>query len=338
LAKVSEPAVVLLGAPGSGKSTLLRHFELNSATQALTDEANNVTFFLSLNSFPKETLISPLDWLKERWQTSNPDLPPLMQLLRERRLILLLDALNEIPIAKTNAIDMWQDFLQDLVQTYPGNRIIFSCRTLDFSAPLSIKDVLEVPQVRIEALTDGQVQEFLDAYCPDYSSKLWNNLKHSQQLDLLRLPYYLKLLVEQTQAGEVPNGRAALFTGFVRQALKREITGKNPLFKADEFLHERDIERLNRATAWKTPFELPERGILINKLADLAYQMQSQRQSNEVGQMRVSFDEALALLNYRRDEELLEAGEALGIIDQDINRDEVLFFHHCCKSILPPVC
>ncbi len=43
------------------------------------------------------------------------------------------------------------------------------------------------------------------------------------QLEVLRSPYYLKLLVAQTTAGEIPAGRAALFTGFVRQALRREV-------------------------------------------------------------------------------------------------------------------
>ena len=35
LARVPEPAVVVLGPPGSGKSTLLRHYELDCARQAL---------------------------------------------------------------------------------------------------------------------------------------------------------------------------------------------------------------------------------------------------------------------------------------------------------------
>ena len=34
LARVPEPAVVVLGPPGSGKSTLLRHYELDCAQPA----------------------------------------------------------------------------------------------------------------------------------------------------------------------------------------------------------------------------------------------------------------------------------------------------------------
>ena len=246
LDQVPNPAIVVLGPPGSGKSTLLRHYELDSAKaalEALNSEADAgglpLTFFLPLNSYKParsgDPLPLPRDWLAERWKVPGSELPLLDNLLRERRLILLLDALNEIPAARAEAIQLWKDFLGELARDYPGNRVIFSCRSLDYSAPLSSKD-LPVPQVRIEPLSDRQVQQFLEAYCPEYSAILWKNLKGTPQLELLRSPYFLKLLVEQTQAGEVPEERAALFTGFVRQALKREVEGDNPLFQPSELL------------------------------------------------------------------------------------------------------
>ena len=118
-------------------------------------------------------------------------------------------------------MQLWKDFLRQLERDFPGNRVVFSCRHLDYSVTLSSKD-LPVPQVRIEPLSDAQVQEFLTLYCPEHSATLWQNLQGTPQLDLLRSPYYLKLLVAQTTA-EIPAGRAALFTGFVRQALRREV-------------------------------------------------------------------------------------------------------------------
>jgi predicted NACHT family NTPase len=246
LDQVPDPAIVLLGPPGSGKSTLLRHYELDSA-QATLEALDNgadagglpLTFFLPLNSYKPARSGNPLplpkDWLSERWRALAPDLLPLETLLRQQRITLLLDALNEIPAARAEAIQLWKDFLGELARDCPGNRVIFSCRSLDYSAPLSSKD-LRVPQVRIEPLSDEQVQQFLEAYCPEYRTTLWKNLKGTPQLELLRSPYFLKLLVEQTQAGEVPEGRAALFTGFVRQALKREVEGDNPLFQPSELL------------------------------------------------------------------------------------------------------
>ena len=69
-----------------------------------------------------------------------------------------------------------------------------------------------MPQVRIEPLSNAQVQEFVTVYCPEHGATLWQNLQGTPQLEVLRSPYYLKLLVAQTTAGEIPAGRAALFT------------------------------------------------------------------------------------------------------------------------------
>ena len=208
-----------------------------------------MTFFVALNGYGTrgaDPPPRPLDWLGERWAAENPDLPPLDTLLRERRVTLLLDALNEMPQAGPEPLRCWKAFLADLTQRYPGNRAIFSCRSLDYSATLSSKD-LPVPQVRIEALSDAQIQEFLQLYCPDHHAALWRNLAGSPQLEVLRSPYFLKLLVAQTTAGEIPEGRAALFGGFARQALQREIEADHPLFQPGALLGERDRNAIQSA-------------------------------------------------------------------------------------------
>ena len=225
---------------------------------------------------------------------------------------------------------LWKDFLRQLVRDYPGNRVVFSCRHLDYSVTLSSKD-LPVPQVRIEPLSDAQVQEFITLYCPEHGATLWQNLQGTPQLDLLRSPYYLKLLVAQTTAGEIPAGRAALFTGFVRHALRREVESDNALWQPDALLHARDVQRLVQVHTWP-PFALPERGILIPKLSQLAFQMQSQREANEAAQVRIPYDEALALLAHPRAEDILKAGAALGVLEEDRGRDEVLYVHQLLQE------
>jgi formylglycine-generating enzyme required for sulfatase activity len=137
--------------------------------------------------------------------------------------------------------------------------------------------------------------------------------------------------VAQTTAGEIPAGRAALFTGFVRQVLQREVAGDNPLLQADALLHARDVQRLAQVSTWP-PFELPERGILMPKLSQLAFQMQTQRAVNEAAQVRVAYDEALAILAHPRAEDILKAGEALGVLEEDRGRDEVLFVHQLLQE------
>ena len=52
----------------------------------------------------------------------------------------------------TQSMLAWKDFLELLVEEHPGNRVVFSCRALDYSAPLSTPR-LRVPQIVIEPMT-----------------------------------------------------------------------------------------------------------------------------------------------------------------------------------------
>jgi len=340
LERVPDQAIVLLGPPGSGKSTLLRHYAMDQARAVLdrTDAGSGAAapfcFWLSLNDYtaaqPGEPLPPPQDWLEACWARANPDLSSLTTLLRERRLTLLLDALNEIPHRGGEAVRLWKDFLQMLDRDYRGNRVVFSCRSLDYSASLSSKE-LTVPQVRIEPLSDAQVQEFVELYCPEYAATLWANLEGSPQLDLLRTPYYLKLLVEQTVSGEIPLGRAALFTGFVRQALKREVDGDHPLFQAGDLLAEHDLRRLTQGR-WRSACELPRRGVLFDRLSALAYEMQRQRDATEASQVRIDLDEALEIVDHERARDIVDAGIALGVLDEDLGREELLYVHQLLQE------
>lgn len=341
LKEVAGPAVVVLGPPGSGKSTLLRHYELDCARTALAGRAGDVlsqaplTFFVPLNHYQPAPLDNrlplPFDWLAEQWTTRYPDLPALDTLLRERRLTLLLDALDESPSGSGEPVRLWRAFLAQLQRDYPGNRVVFSCRSLDYSVSLSSKE-LPVPQVRIESLSDAQVREFLTLYSQAHGTTLWQNLRGTPQLELLRSPYYLRLLIAQTIAGDVPVGRAALFTGLVRHTLQREVVGNNTLLQPGDLLHARDVQRLSQGHRWRTPFELPERGVLIPKLSALAFQMQTRRSVSEATQVRVTYDEAIAILDHPRAADIVSAGAALGVLEQDLGRDEVLYVHQLIQE------
>ena len=340
LEQVPEPALVLLGPPGSGKSTLLRHFELDNAQTVLAAHADAqptdapITFFVTLNSYGTHgdaPLPSPFDWLCARWKTENPDLPPLEALLQQRRVTLLLDALNEMPRIGLESLRSWKTFLAELQHCHPGNRVLFSCRSLDYSATLSSKN-LPVPQVRIEALSNDQIQEFLARYCPDHHVALWKNLAGSPQLEVLRSPYFLRLLVDQTTHGEIPKGHAALFSGFARHALQREIEADHPLFQPDTLISARDHKRFSQSRNWRTPHELPQQGILFNELSHLAFEMQAQRQPGEASQVRIDHQDALDLLAHDRAADVLQAGEALGVLEEDLGRDEVLYVHQLLQE------
>jgi hypothetical protein len=152
LGKVDAPALVLLGAPGSGKSTLLRRLELDLAPVSVrTDDPEaSPSLFVPLNQYraerPGEPPSPPDAWLEALWARRFP------HLLRRGRLVLLLDGLNEMPHRNgaeyRELVAQWSGFLGRLTRERPGNRVLFSCRSLDYSAPLSTTD-LPVPLLRI---------------------------------------------------------------------------------------------------------------------------------------------------------------------------------------------
>lgn len=342
-AEVPDPAMVVLAPPGSGKSTILRRLEVDAALAALQGGAPRVTFFVQLNHFrpraPGAGLPAPAAWLDERWRLRYPNLPPLSAFLAEGRAILLLDGLNEIPTADDaefrDCVRMWKDFLSESLQRHTGagagNRFVFSCRSLDYSAPLS-SPTLRVPQVRIEPMSDRQIRQYLKLYCPAHWADVWQEIAGSANLELLRTPYFLRLMVEQIEAeGHIPQGRSELFTGFVRHALRRELERDNPLFDDEALVSSRDRRQIV-GWRWKHAFDLPGRGDLISGLGRLAYRMQESLSAASGAHVRVDHDEALDMLDHEHGERILRAGAALAILDEDPASDEVLFIHQLVQE------
>jgi formylglycine-generating enzyme required for sulfatase activity len=327
-----DPALVLLGAPGSGKSTFLRRYQLDTAMDALLQGDDGVSFFVPLNAYKIDSG-QPREWLNAEWERLYPDLPRLDALLAAGKLVLLLDAINEMP-HRTPAdyhqrVARWRDFILSIVPQ--GNRALFSCRSLDYSASLSSKD-LRVPQVVVQPMDDAQIQAFLRAYLPPRAEPTWRELEGTPQLGLFRTPYFLKLLCEQVEAHDaVPKGRAGLFTGFVRQALEREITAGSALFEPDSLLSEKDHQKLTRHK-WRGPFELPEQGMLVPSLSALAYAMQEKGLDTEGAQVRIAYHDACSRLSAERASDILKAGVALNVVDEDLAQDEILFFHQLLQE------
>ena len=337
LAEVSEPALVVLGPPGCGKSTLLRRLELDLAIDAFRSQSDAapVSVILSLNSyrFSGNEETSPYDWIAREWSRRSAALGTLDELLRDGKLILLLDAVNEMPHAGEEdyrrLIGVWRDFLVDLTHRTPGTRVIFSCRELDYSATLSTPG-LRVPHIRIERLSDTQVQEFLLLYSPERGAQVWKELKDTPQLDLFRSPFYLRMLLAQaSDGGAVLSGRAALFTGFMRQALLRELEADAPLFQAGALIDQRDHAQLvNRK--WRNAYDLPARGMLIPALGKFAFDLQQRREGSELAQVRVGYDEAIGLIADDQAAGLFRAATALQVLEQQF--DDVYFVHQLLQE------
>jgi len=168
-------ALVLLGRPGNGKTTLLRHLEMTLCAEGLHDASGAVPipFFRQLNTFPPQEADStdPFQWLCEQWQQDYPAMPPLPELMRQRPVVLLLDALNEMALPReqhSEKMAQWRQMLHTLRDHYPETRVLFSCRTADFGGMLAVDDNLPVPQIRFADLSDTVIKEYLQKHLPTH--------------------------------------------------------------------------------------------------------------------------------------------------------------------------
>jgi formylglycine-generating enzyme required for sulfatase activity/GTPase SAR1 family protein len=339
LKEVDEPALVILGNPGSGKSTLLRRLQLDMAIDDLHGNSNTIVIFVQLNQYRSETyglpLPSPFQWLSQKWSNRYPKLPPLDELVSKCCVLFLLDALNEMPhdnsLDYRDKINLWRQFLLNYIRDKPGNRAIFSCRSLDYSASLSTPS-LRVPQVVIQSMNPQQAQLFLKLHTPAYSALVWNSIANTPQQSLFSTPYFLKLLVDQVEfSGKIPRGRSELFTGFVRQAISREIQANNKHLQTKDLLVERDLNQVSLGR-WGSPYDLPSRGILISKLSELAYKMQESRRGTDGVHVRVSYQDALNIINHESADSIIRAGIDMSVLDEDIAQEEILFFHQLIQE------
>ena len=161
-----DPAVVLLGVPGSGKSTLLRHLQLQHCAAQLNEATGAISLLADLNEYHGE--LAPREWLLQIWRTRAPQLAATLSLERcfnEGRVLLLLDALNEMAAKDQTYVELvgkWQEFIK---QDERRNRIVFTCRSLDYSEPLS-SDGFAVPQLNVRPMDESQMREFIDEYAP----------------------------------------------------------------------------------------------------------------------------------------------------------------------------
>lgn len=346
LAAVEDPALVLLGRPGAGKSTLLRRLELDVSVDGLRGTSDIVPFLVPLNAYRlsagRVDGPAPAAWLAERWRQRHPMLPAMEDLLAEGRMLLLLDGLNEMPCpddaGRLDLVARWREWLQDLMERWRGNRVLFTCRGLDYSAPLS-SPRLPVPQVRLEPLTDGQIRALVTGLGGEAALEALERLILSRDWNLLRTPYALRLLVEQLQAGEsdMPDW-IAMQVGVLRRALRRELERGNPCLAVSDdeaggaLFTARDRRRMLQTTDWSDPYGLPEDGRLFERLGRLAWLMQAGRPGGDSGQVRIRYADAVAALDDPAADRILRAGHALGLIEDDAARDELAFSHQLLQE------
>lgn len=343
LASRHQHACTVLGPPGAGKSTLLRRLGYDLAIAALRapDEPARLPFYAELRDFDWNThRTTPRAWLAGQWQARGySQVGDFDSLLAAGRLLLLLDAVNEMPCAADeydSLLGLWNSFISPH-SLPPGNQVVFSCRRLDYSRGLQIEN-RTIAHVEVESLGPDKIKAFLQLYLQGddkLAADTYARLQADNTFELYNSPFYLSLLVDQVkQGGAVPRARAALFTADVRKALQREqkthklFTRTGPLLSAEDFDQVRDA-------AWAGAHDLPQDSGLFDGLAVLAHGLQTQGGGADLARcraLRSKMEAARAVLaNHARGgasaDDLLTGAQALHLLEKDIRTREVQFRH-----------
>jgi formylglycine-generating enzyme required for sulfatase activity len=343
LAKVLEstsdfPVIVLLGAPGAGKTTLLQKQYIESARLFLTRKSAHMPFYASLAGFNvnANSTSGPDQWLNARFSSRSKafDLRSITDYIDEGRCLLLLDALNEIPIGDSlqKRIAQWSEFIRAHYHPPNGSRIIVSCRRLDYFVPFNVEE-LHIPQISVASMEPTAIKNFLDRNCRDFADHIWQQM-HSEPelLKFYETPLYLRMLVDSTyEIGDIPGGRSRLFITYLWKLLRREYV-KNPSAFGSGLLSQSDMILLSQPTT----VSRPPKGELIDLLSSLAFRMidiKSERGKTYLTE--ISFDEAMRLIELEgavNSEQILTVALATHLMRKNPVNDTIGFYHHLIQE------
>ena len=213
------PCILLLGDAGAGKTT-----ELENLAYQFVDDTKTLPLFLRLKEFSSRTSLEKFielclsgptqaGYWEEPYLASN-----LSDFLNSGKLLMLFDALNEMPYAGfhnkvidlRNYIDKWSK---------KGNRFVVSCRIQDFENALIGNNLEDLKPIELLPLNDSQVQAFIGKEFPEKIDReqLNKEIIKSGLEEMRRNPYLLTIMMDNfIESGRVGNNRVDLMSRFTQ--------------------------------------------------------------------------------------------------------------------------
>ena len=122
--------LMILGLPGAGKSTFLKRLALYHLDTPLGDE-NVLPVYLRLRTVSSKRFESLLAAIHKECSEHIPQLASKVEdILKEGKLLILLDGLDEV---SSKEFDFVYKGIEEILNRYPNNRFIITCRTKSFS-------------------------------------------------------------------------------------------------------------------------------------------------------------------------------------------------------------
>ncbi|MBD1826018.1 HEAT repeat domain-containing protein [Microcoleus vaginatus GB1-A2] len=200
---VQQGNVLLVGKPGSGKSTVLQRFRWELALEALKEGDRPIPVLVQLRSDRSILEAICAEFRQGKLRVSSEDVD---DLLLDRKLLLLLDGVNEMPSQKR------RQELQLFREENSDTPMIFTTRDLALGGSLGIEQQLEMC-----ALTQPQMREFVHKHLPQHGDLLLGQLR-DRLPEVAETPLLLKMMCEVFEnTGEIPQSKGELFQKFDRQ-------------------------------------------------------------------------------------------------------------------------
>jgi len=217
--------LMVLGQPGSGKSTFLRRMGLEALKGKKEISRHKcIPVFLELKTF-KDDKVDIEKQIVEEFKTCGFPKPEefTKKALERGTLLILLDGLDEVPKANTNAVITQ---IQDFVDRYDRNRFIASCRT-----PANRSSFKRFFDVTMADFDDEQINKFIDNWFQSELDKQAGTSQKCRELlqrdenkaarELARTPLLLTFLClgyDRTQG--FPSNRSRLYGNALRILLE----------------------------------------------------------------------------------------------------------------------
>jgi HEAT repeats/NACHT domain len=206
LRKYAAEHVLLVGRPGSGKSTALARLMLEMA-----GDGGQIPVLVELRSWQSSILDLICNSCKRHGLVLS--IAQVQTLLDDRKLLLLIDGVNELPseVARTD--------VGNFRRNHPKVPMIFTTRDLSLGGDLGIGKKLEM-----QALTEEQMRSFVQAYLPEQGEVMLRQLQ-GRLREMGQTPLLLWMLCSLFRRAEViPANLGEVFRMFT-QGYERQIKG-----------------------------------------------------------------------------------------------------------------
>jgi len=194
--------ILVQGQAGSGKTTLLKWIAVQSALQRfdkeLADWNNTVPFFIRLRECAESRLPAPEEFPRLVAPSIAATMPDtwVHRQFRLGRAIVLVDGVDEVPMARRHAV---RDWLEELIQAYPDVRFVVTSR------PPAVTDQLWATWLQRQNFEKSELQPMdlpsLYAFIEHWHSAVSKELQDDEQkVELTLLENHLKETIQTNRA------------------------------------------------------------------------------------------------------------------------------------------